>query len=61
MSVVDPIVAIAAACEQIRTGDIEEVQLEFINSIECPNGDNMASQMHIIIRKNQFQPVIQRG
>ena len=59
MSIVDPLVALAAACEQIRTGDVEEIELNFADEHDNLDGTGRAMSLQITVRRYPWRPRIE--
>lgn len=57
MTIVDPLVALAAACEQVRTGVVEEIELNFEEDHEYPDGSTSTSTLSIAVRKDPWRPL----
>lgn len=56
MTIVDPVVALAAACEQVRTGEVEEVELNFADEYDHLDGTGRAMSLQITVRRYPWQP-----
>lgn len=58
MAIVEPLVAMAAACEQVRTGEVEEIELHFEEEREGLDGSTVTSSLNISVRKDPWRPLL---